>query len=392
MKIHGTIMWLACLGFVTTHAALSEADEIQSELGLVNWSEPLNLDEFPKDDYGDKSSCGDYCSPCPCAYGYVEFLFLERVNCGAGQPLIVRGEGDFPNLPSEEVVLTSSDLNFHYNPAMRVVVGHRLHNGWAIEGGYFGFCDADASAYFDNGGSEDEYFTVPGGEFLNVFGDGDRIWVNYSSQLHSGELNLVCCNGCCSSYGGKGKGDGKGGSCGYCCRTFEWFVGFRYLNVSERFRIYGDRDLDQTGGGPGLETGFYDVRTQNNMFGPQIGARVRRWNQRWGWEATGKVGIFGNDAQQRQELYDFPDFPIIDIQSGASGGQVAYLGELNFTGIYRLNDVWNLRAGYNLIWIGGVALAPEQVDFAWDLPAGDRIDRTGGIFLHGVSCGIEARW
>jgi hypothetical protein len=389
MKIHGTIMWLVCLGFAAVPAAASEPGRVQSGIGLVNWAEPLDYDEFTKEDFGDKSSCGDYCSACPCAYGYVEFLFLERVNCGGGQPLIIRGENDFPNLPIETVALNSSDLNFHYDPAMRVVLGHRLHNGWAIEGGYFGFCDSDASAYLSTS-SEDEYLRVPDGEFLNVFGDGDRFWVDYSSQLHSGELNLVCCNGCCSSYGGKGKGDGKGGSCGYCCRTFEWFVGFRYLNLSERFRIRGERDLDQTGGDTGTETGYYDVRTRNNLYGPQIGARVRRWNQRWGWETTGKVGIFGNDARQRQEMYDFPDFPA--VENSASGGQVAFLGELNFTGIYRLNEVWNLRAGYNLIWIGGVALAPDQLDFAWEIPAGDRLDRTGGLFLHGVSCGIEARW
>ena len=96
VKIHGTIMWLMCLGFVAAHAVASEPDGIQSELGLVNWAEPLELDEFAKDDFGDKSSCGDYCSACPCAYGYVEFLFLERVNCGGGQPLILRGEGGGP--------------------------------------------------------------------------------------------------------------------------------------------------------------------------------------------------------------------------------------------------------------------------------------------------------
>ena len=381
----------------------SEPDGIQSELGLVNWAEPLELDEFAKDDFGDKSSCGDYCSACPCAYGYVEFLFLERVNCGGGQPLILRGEESFRNPPSETVALSTSDLNFHYDPALRVVLGHRLHNGWAIEGGYFGFFDSDAGAFLsansdnENGAVAPDiqpfavapggpYLTVPGGEFQAGF---DEIWVDYSSQLHSGELNLVCCNGCCGSYGGKGKGDGKGGSCGYCCRTFEWFVGFRYLNLTERFRLRGERNLDQNDGG--TETGFYDVRTQNNLFGPQIGARVRRWNQRLGWEATGKVGIFGNDAQQRQELYDFSDFNMV-TENGASGGQVAFLGELNFTGIYRLNDVWNLRGGYNLIWIGGVALAPDQLDFNYEIPAGDRLDRTGGLLLHGVSCGIEARW
>jgi len=71
---------------------------------------------------------------------------------------------------------------------------------------------------------------------------------------------------------------------------------------------------------------------------------------------------------------------------------VAFVGELNLTGIYRLNEIWNLRAGYNAMWISGVALAPNQLDFSGELPAGNQLSSNGGVFLHGVSCGIEARW
>jgi len=220
----------------------------------------------------------------------------------------------------------------------------------------------------------------------------DRIWIDYSSEIHSGELNLVCCTGCCTTCGGKGGGDPKQTAC--CktwCKTFEWFVGFRYLSVAERLRIDAQRDLEQTGGGIGTESGYYDISSRNNLFGPQIGARVRRWDSRLGWEATGKVGIFYNDAQQYQEIIDFPDFELRPW-TGGSGSAVAYMGEFNVTGLFRLNDVWNLRAGYNVMWIGGLALAPDQLDFSADIEAGQRLDRTGGILLHGVNLGIEARW
>jgi hypothetical protein len=76
----------------------------------------------------------------------------------------------------------------------------------------------------------------------------------------------------------------------------------------------------------------------------------------------------------------------------AAGCQVAFVGELNLTGIYRLTDVWNLRAGYNLIWIAGTALAPDQLDFSGLIPAGNQLSSDGKVFLHGVSGGLEARW
>jgi hypothetical protein len=325
------------------------------------------------------------CSPCPRVYGYGEFLFLQRSNCSENQPLI-----DSVGVFGQETFFSTSDLDFDFEPAFRGLVGFRLHGGWALEAGYLGFCDATSRAFLvpPDGNT---WLTLPEELGANVFPDMDRIWIDYSSEIHSGELNLVCCTGCCTTCGGKGGKDPKQmACCNTWCKTFEWFVGFRYLSVAERLRIDAQRYLEQTGGGIGTETGYYDLSTRNNLFGPQIGARVRRWDNRLGWEATGKVGIFYNDAQQDQEIIDYDDF-LFREQSG-SGSAVAYMGEFNVTGLFRLNDVWNLRAGYNVMWIGGLALAPDQLDFSGDIDAGQQLDRTGGIFLHGVSLGIEARW
>jgi hypothetical protein len=53
--------------------------------------------------------------------------------------------------------------------------------------------------------------------------------------------------------------------------------------------------------------------------------------------------------------------------------------------------VWGLRTGYNLIWIEGLALAPDQLDFS---NTGDdaELQDGGGVFLHGVNIGLEGRW
>jgi hypothetical protein len=330
---------------------------------------------------------------CPCVYGNVELLFLERSNGSSAQPMIVDAEGGQP----AATVFSTSDLSFHFDPGMRVLVGHRLHNGWAVEGSYLGLFDADAAALIA-ADSEEAVLTFPGTLAFgtNVFADMDRIWVNYSSALQSAELNLVCCCGYCSSCGDSADQDcSKGGYSDHNtrCRTVEWLVGFRYLNVSERLNIYAERDQDPTDGETlRTEHGVYDIRTSNNLFGPQLGARIRRWGNRLGWEATGKAGIFGSGAQQEQYVLDYPDTFPLRPETSAARGQVAFVGELNLTGIYRLNDVWNLRGGYNLIWIAGVVLAPDQLDFSGTLPAGDHLHSSGGMFLHGVNCGVEARW
>ena len=49
-------------------------------------------------------------------------------------------------------------------------------------------------------------------------------------------------------------------------------------------------------------------------------------------------------------------------------------------------------AGYNLLWIEGVALAPDQLDFTNTPTSGTGLTSSSGLFLHGFSAGLEGRW
>lgn len=336
---------------------------------------------------GESGKKGKGCSPCPTAYGYAEALFMQRTNGASDQPILVQRENGIP----VGTVLSTSDLLFDYDPALRIVVGHRLHDGWGIEGQFFGLFDASTAESIVITDPAIN-ITFPGGlGDANVFSDPDRIRADYSSALYSGELNLVhCCGSVCDPCG-KDKSE-KGHHFGYLhTRTFEWFVGFRYINLNEQLRISGERDQVNQDGTVGVESGVYDLSTSNNLFGPQIGARVRRWGDRWGWEATGKAGLLASDKQQEQYVTDFDDFDLRPLTT-ASDQDVAFVGELNLTGIYRLTETWNVRAGYNLMWIAGVALAPDQLDFSGEIGAGNQVASNGGVFLHGVNLGLEARW
>ena len=64
-----------------------------------------------------------------------------------------------------------------------------------------------------------------------------------------------------------------------------------------------------------------------------------------------------------------------------------------FLALYALTNVWNLRAGYTILWIEGLALAPNQLNFNLAAPAGgQQVNNSGGMFLHGVNVGLDARW
>jgi hypothetical protein len=71
---------------------------------------------------------------------------------------------------------------------------------------------------------------------------------------------------------------------------------------------------------------------------------------------------------------------------------VSFVGDINLSAIYRLTEVWGIRAGYNLFWFTGAALAPDQFDFANTTTAGTGLVSGGGLFMHGANLGLEARW
>jgi len=57
-----------------------------------------------------------------------------------------------------------------------------------------------------------------------------------------------------------------------------------------------------------------------------------------------------------------------------------------------LTKFWSLRAGYNLMWIENVALAPDQLDFTFTPTSGTMLNDNGGVFLHGANVGLQAAW
>ena len=69
----------------------------------------------------------------------------------------------------------------------------------------------------------------------------------------------------------------------------------------------------------------------------------------------------------------------------------AFLGEIGLVGVYQLTDTIALRAGYQLMWLDGVALASEQVQ-ASNFATGTGADVHGDVFFHGALLGVEAQW
>jgi hypothetical protein len=327
-------------------------------------------------------------------YAEADALFLGRDNQSHNQPVVI----DLDSPSGQDPILTTHDFQFPFEPALRARLGFPLNECLSFEVGYLGLFDARSGQTVTG----DNNLAIPGdlGLASNVFFGADDMHLTYLSQLHSVELNCVkrcecCCCECsdrdgCGSNGSGCNGPGCNGPGSYGYGTpvrrswHEWFAGFRYLRLTEEFNI---RSTDLQEG-----SGNYNIQTSNDLYGAQIGTRWGRSRGRFGWELTGKAGLFGNACHEQQYATDFPPPFMLRPLTRSSGGQCAFVGELGVALRYQLTRAWALRGGYDLMWIEGVALAPDQLDFTDTPSSGSRLVSGGGVFLHGASVGMEARW
>ena len=233
------------------------------------------------------------CRPCPCLYGEVEALFLEQVPLSQNRPIVVDAN-------TGATFLSTSDLDSGFDPGLRAMFGVRLCNGLAVEFGYFGLSQAGFTLTEK---PDDTSYLIFANNFAgNVFVNMDRVQANYSSSVNSFEMNFPCCCGCCTRCGDCGCGETTCAECGCVkaacggvrCSSLEWFAGVRFLDIGNVLNIAVERRENG-----GVEDGSYNIQTGNHLIGGQLGARLRRTINRFGWEVTGKAGVYARTMRNR---------------------------------------------------------------------------------------------
>ena len=306
-------------------------------------------------------------APLWTTYALTDALFWQRDNQASNRTLVVTLDGP------EQPAITASDLRFPVSEGVRAFYGRRSPNEGGWEVGYWGVWGQSADAFVAATPPDFLQMPDPLGGLMTI--DGETATVTYNSLVNSAEANLFRTWTEWRDHSG-------------AWLTVDWLAGFRYVGVEESSSIVMDCCVaDDT-----VITVPYSVRTRNNGFGAQIGNRTRWTWANWAFEGWAKAGLLGNAQEQIQApLIDFTGF---EQRPGISttGGQVSFIGDLNASLVYRLTDVWGIRLGYNLIWIDGLALAPNQFDFTVEEGSGTRLVQGGGIFMHGANLGLEARW
>ena len=305
-------------------------------------------------------------------YAVVESLFLQRDNDSNQTPLVV-------DVDTGRAAIATPDLQFPVAGGVRAFVGRHGdgERGWEL--GYIGI--SGMSAVNSASGNGNLEIAPPLGNVVTSFSGASLARASDTSAINGAEANLLAT----SFHLHRPRDNAYAADRVPHLATIDWLAGFRWAGLDDQATI-----SLQT---PGARASQYGVRTTSNLFGGQVGVRGRIDWDRWGLEGWGKAALAGAALSQAQT-------PIIDAVTGeqyrpAWGGQRSDVGGIfdwNVTVVRHVGDRWSIRAGYTMLWLTGVALAPDQFDFSASPLAGTGVVGERMVWLQGATLGLEGRW
>ena len=133
---------------------------------------------------------------------------------------------------------------------------------------------------------------------------------------------------------------------------------------------------------------FWNTSTTNNLYGVQIGADVKVLEfGRFSLDGVIKIGLFDNYAEQSTGV----SLQKVVQPSQATTNHAAFASEAGLQVKYQLLKGLALKAGYEVLWLDGVALAPGQIQETLTLANVRALGVNCGssVLFQGATAGLE---
>ncbi|HUE71701.1 MAG TPA: hypothetical protein VMP01_12515 [Pirellulaceae bacterium] len=252
-----------------------------------------------------------------------------------------------------DTALSTSDLDVEFDSGMRITVGRTLGGCYQVEGIYQGIYSwDDTAAAASPDGIQD--FT----NFLDAFTTetGTQASTSIFAKMQSAEVNF------------RAWLDMPPGPF-----DVQLLVGARYMNINEDLRFGIDEPASNV-----------LVQTNNDLWGVQLGVDLK-WlvHPRAYIHFDGKGAICHNNASLATALNGAGDV--------AAGDRTAFVGDLLLTANWQMTPSWSIRAGYQAIFVHGVAISADNLAAnAALLDAGEPVDLDdrGEVVYHGPVLGV----
>lgn len=323
---------------------------------------PADVDPHSGHDWcADCGLCECLCCCGPAWYTSAELLFMRRGDSEA-RPLI------FDQITGVEL-LNAKDMDFDSETGARLrLIRHSPYltaRACACVFWEIGYLGIDSWSTSNTPTPLTSPLLVGPGFALPSTGPGALFRGRYGSDLYSFELNLRREVTDCSTI----------------------LAGFRWVELSDELVM---DEVSVT------TIPMYSVDTSNHLYGFQIGGDMVLWNA-GGWihvDTLLRGGLYYNRAEQSTLAPALtPVIPLFVDRITAADSQTSFLGEIGLVGVMEMNDTLSVRAGYQVMWLEGIALAPEQIA-GTDLsaPGSATVRAEGGLFYHGGSVGLALKW
>ena len=331
---------------VTSAAVLGQNEPAVARL-LAGNGEDSPPSSFPET-MADQSRCAGCCDVgccqsccCPRWTASADFIILDRIG-SVNQTLVERVplSVPYPLVPYARGVeaLNGNDFQQGFAGGPRLGLIRHGDSGYDLELSYFQIdgWSSDRSVGPDNP-TDWLVMRAPGG-FTQTnqkpqLASQAMVW-DYATKLYNAELNVRW----------------------NPSSRVTMLAGFRWVNLGEN--LVGTLDPPTFPWESSTWT-FWNTTTTNNLYGFQIGADGKLLERgRFSIGGLVKAGIFDNNAEQTTEV------SVIAKQertASASTNHAAFVGETGLQCKYQVTERLLLRAGYEAIWLQGVALAPGQI-------------------------------
>lgn len=303
--------------------------------------------------------------------------------------LVEKVPGDVPFLatfitPGTEA-FNSSQFRQGFSAGPKLGLTYRDDSGFGVELSYFNVFNQSATASFGPDSPADWLvMRAPGGFWQTQdFPYQAMAWRN-STNLYSAEID--------------GRYD--------VSPRVHVLAGFRWLQLNDALQgtlTPGDRtaptwkttcpfcDLFQvTPGGPiGDLPPFWSAGTTNNLYGVQIGVAGTIFEyDRLSLDGRVTAGLFDNHTVQSAGV----SIQKIVYPATATANGAAFVGEASVQLKYRVLEGLSLKAGYEVLWLAGIALAPGQIDETHAAPSNVRalgVNHGSNVLFQGAAFGFE---
>ena len=134
---------------------------------------------------------------------------------------------------------------------------------------------------------------------------------------------------------------------------------------------------------------FWNTSTTNNLYGVQIGVDGKMLEfGRFSVDGLIKAGLFDNHAEQSTGV----SMQKVVYPSQATTNHAAFVSEAGLQLKYQLIKGLALKAGYEALWLDGVALAPGQIQETSTTPSSVRalgVNCGSNVLFQGATAGLE---